>query len=51
MRATASGFALDHRRAPEFAAPDDERVVEQAALLEILDQRRAGLIGRFALRL
>ena len=37
--------ALDHRRAAELAAPDDQRVVEQAALLQVLDQRRAGLVG------
>ena len=34
-----------HRRAAELAAPDDERVVEQAALLEIADQRRAATVG------
>ena len=39
------GIALDHRRAAEFAAPDHERVVEQAALLEVLDERGAGLVG------
>ena len=37
--------ALDHRRAAELAAPDDQRVVEQAALLQVLDQRGAGLVG------
>ena len=37
--------ALDHRRAAEFAAPDDDRVLQQAALLEIRDQRGAGLVG------
>ena len=37
--------ALHHRRAAEFAAPDDQRVVEQAALLQICDQSGAGLIG------
>ena len=36
--------ALSHRRAPEFAAPEDERVVEQTSLLEILDQRRRRLV-------
>ena len=30
--------AFDHRRAAELATPDDQRVVEQAALLQILDQ-------------
>ena len=43
--------ALHHRRAAELAAPDHERVVEQAALLQILDQRRAGLIGVLAVLL
>ena len=32
---------LAHRRAAELAAPDDQRVVEQAALLQVLDQGRA----------
>ena len=35
-----AAVALRHRRAAEFAAPDDQRVVEQAALFQILDQRR-----------
>ena len=35
------GVGLDHRRAAELAAPDHQRVVEQAALLQVLDQRRA----------
>ena len=43
--------ALHHRRAAELAAPDDERVVEQAALLEVLDQRRRGLVGVLAVLL
>ena len=41
--------ALPHRRAAEFAAPEHQGVVEQAALLEVDDQRRArpvGLLGR-----
>ena len=37
--------ALRVRRAAELAAPDDERVVEHAALLEIEHQRGGGLIG------
>ena len=41
----AVGAPLHHRRAAEFAAPDDERVVQQAALLQVLDQRGAGLVG------
>jgi len=32
--------ALDHRRATELAAPDHQRIVQQAALLEVADQRR-----------
>ena len=37
--------ALDHRRAAELAAPDDQGVVEQAALFEVFHQRGGGLIG------
>ena len=37
--------ALGVDRAAELAAPDDERVVEQAALLEILDAGRSR-VGR-----
>ena len=40
--------ALGHRRAAELAAPDHERVVEHAALLEVGDQGGAGLVGRLA---
>ena len=36
--------------AAELAAPDDERVVEQPALLQVRDQRGAGLVGFAALR-
>src|SRR3954454_23931686 len=42
-------FALAVRGAPEFAAPDDQRVVEQPALLEVGDERLAGLIDFLAL--
>ena len=38
-------IGFDHRRAAEFAAPDDQRIIEQTALLQIFDQRGAGLIG------
>ena len=34
--------------ASEFAAPDHQRIVQQPALLQILDQRRTGLIRLFA---
>ncbi len=43
-------LALAVDGAAEFAAPDDQRVVEQAALLQIRDQRRRGLIGIASLR-
>ena len=41
--------ALRVDRAAEFAAPDDQRLVEQPALLEVLDQAVAGLIDVAAL--
>ena len=37
-----------HRRAAEFAAPDDQRLVEQTAALEILEQPRDRPIHRAA---
>ena len=39
------------RGAAEFAAPDDQRVVEQAALLEVGEQTGRGLVGIIALTL
>ena len=39
---------LVHRRAPELAAPDDQRVVEQAALLQVGEQRVDRLVGLLA---
>ena len=36
----AAVAALRHRRAAEFAAPDHQRVVEHAALLQVRDQGR-----------
>ena len=48
MIAAGFGPCLGHRRAAELAAPDDQRVVEHAALLEIVDQRGRGLIGTLA---
>ena len=36
--------------APKFPAPDHQRVVEQAALLQVIDQGRRRLIGFLALR-
>ena len=43
-------LALAEHRAPELAAPDDERLVEQTALLEIRDERRGRLIRPTALQ-
>src|SRR5207253_6212894 len=38
-----------HWRAAKFAAPNDQRLVQQTALLQILKQGGASLIGLFAL--
>ena len=38
--------ALRHQGAPEFAAVNDERVVEHAALPEVGDQRRSGFVDQ-----
>jgi hypothetical protein len=43
-------LALAINRAAEFAAPNDQRVVEHAALLEVGNQRGGRLIHAFALR-
>ena len=42
-------LVLGERRTAEFAAPDDERVVEQAALLQVGDEAVAGVVGVLAL--
>jgi hypothetical protein len=39
--AADGGIGFDHGRATKFAAPNDKRVFQQPALLEVLDQRRA----------
>src|SRR6185503_9997823 len=41
--------ALHEHRPAELAAPDDQRVVEQAALLQVLDEGGRRLIGVTAL--
>ena len=43
--ATVGFAALRHRRATELAAPDDEGVVEEAALFEIAHQGGARFLG------
>src|SRR5262245_37149185 len=45
MMVTAVGAALDHRRATEFAAPNDERLIKESALLEVLNEGRASAVG------
>jgi len=45
MMIAAIVATLDHRRATELPAPDHQRVVQQAALLEVFDERRRSLIG------
>ncbi len=37
--------ALAHWGSPEFAAPDDQRVIEHAALFEVFEKRGRGLVG------
>src|SRR6266404_9697160 len=39
------GVAFHHGRAAEFTAPKHESVLEQAALLEVSNQSRAGPVG------
>ena len=38
-------LALTIHGAPEFAAPDNQRVLQKAPLFQILDERRARLVG------
>ncbi len=38
-------LALQERRATELTAPDDQRIVQQAALLKVFDQRRGRRVG------
>ena len=47
----AAVAALAHRRAAEFAGPDDERVLEHAALLEVGDEGHAGAVDFLGLEL
>ena len=46
-RRAAAG--LVHRRAAELAAPDDQRLVEQPALLQVLEQGRDRPVDLLAL--
>src|SRR5256885_1965744 len=36
--------ALHHRRAPEFTTPNYQRFVQHPALLQVFDERGAGLV-------
>src|SRR4051794_22153356 len=49
MVATIVATSLHHWRAPELAAPNNERVVQKSALLEILHQGCAGLVRMLAI--
>src|SRR5207247_5135215 len=51
MMIAAIVTALYHRRAAKFAAPDDERVIQQAALLQVANERGAGPVGVLAVLL
>src|SRR3954468_16774051 len=53
MVAAETGFgniALAVSGAAEFAAPNDQRFVEQTALFQVFDERGAGFVGVFRLR-
>src|SRR5688572_32861106 len=43
--------ALDHWSPAEFAAPNNQRFIQQATLLEIFDQCGRSLVGVFAILL
>src|SRR5262249_42320892 len=45
----AAAAPLRHRRAAELAAPDHQRLVEHAALLEVGDQRRRRAVDLLSL--
>ena len=40
----AVGAALDHRGAAEFASPDNERLVEQPAPLQVFHESGGGAV-------
>ena len=49
MRVVVAAVAiLAHRRATKLAAPHDQRVIQQAALLQVAQQRRDGLVNVLA---
>ena len=48
MIAADSTLIMNHRCATKFAAPDDQCFVQQAALLQIIQQSRNGLIRQLA---
>src|SRR6266550_3648662 len=44
----ATILALGHRQTPELAGPKHDGIIKEPALLEIQDERGAGLVGHFA---
>ena len=46
-----AALALKHRRAAEFSAPDNQRVIEHASLFEVGQQRPCRTVGQFAARI
>src|SRR5687768_1517262 len=51
MMIAAIVAALDHGSSPKFTTPDNQRIFEQTALLQILDQGGARLVRIFAVLL
>ena len=47
MVSSVAGPTLAHGCATELTAPDDERFVQHAASLQVLDECGGGLIGQF----
>lgn len=48
QRSAEGRIRFDHGCPAEFSTPDDERLVQEPAAFQIEDQRRAGLVGGFA---
>ena len=43
----AARVRVDFRRAPEFTHPDDQRAVEQAAIVQVFEKNRQCLVGNW----
>ena len=48
MITARASFALEHGRAPKFASPNNERVLQQASLFQVGKQRPSRSIGQLA---